>query len=105
MAVVVARALLGDALSGHRWPESAVSWALVQATDGGETVSPAWDGFLYRTGANADAVDFLQGHAFGGGSRERYIDISSLNLEATVARIPRIKDNGNSVRLHLIGNG
>jgi len=60
---------------------------------------------MLQDGAHPDAVDFLQGHAFAGGSRGRYIDPWSLNLEATVARIPRIKDNSNSVRLHLIGNG
>lgn len=45
---------------------------------------------LLAAGANADAVDFLQGHALGQGSRSRYIDGGLLPLAATLAMVPAI---------------
>lgn len=44
---------------------------------------------LVALGANADAVDFLQGHTLGG-SRGRYIDGSMLPLAETLAMVPVI---------------
>lgn len=43
---------------------------------------------LLQLGAHPDAVDFLQGHSLGSGSRGRYIDGALLPLRETVATVP-----------------
>lgn len=43
---------------------------------------------LLALGANPDAVDYLQGHSLGEGSRGRYIDPVSLPLAETVKKVP-----------------
>lgn len=45
---------------------------------------------LLQLGAHPDAVDFLQGHALGSGSRGRYIDGAALPLRETLAMVPAI---------------
>lgn len=56
---------------------------------------------LLALGCNADAVDYLQGHSLGEGSRGRYIDAWSLPLAETVAKVPRI-GSGNVARLGVV---
>jgi integrase len=54
---------------------------------------------LIAAGAHIDAVDFLQGHSLGAGSRGRYIDPSRLPLREAVALIPCIAADTNVVKL------
>lgn len=55
---------------------------------------------LRALGADADAVDFLQGHQLGAGSRGRYLDGSALPLCETLAMVPAIgKADEKVVRL------
>ncbi len=51
---------------------------------------------LVAAGANADAVDWLQGHSLGAGSRGRYIDGSALPLAETLAMVPAVRVPGVS---------
>ena len=45
---------------------------------------------LLGLGAHPDAVDYLQGHALGSGSRGRYIDAAALPLREALAMVPAI---------------
>jgi integrase len=51
---------------------------------------------LLALGANADAVDFLQGHKLGAGSRGSYIDGSFLPLAATIALVPYVRGTSDA---------
>jgi len=57
---------------------------------------------LLELGANADAVDFLQGHRLGEGARGRYVDGSRLPLRETLAMVPAIGVPGAS-RSNVVG--
>ena len=47
---------------------------------------------LLALGGHPDAIDFLQGHVLGRGSRSRYIDpYTALPLKETVALVPTIQ--------------
>lgn len=54
---------------------------------------------LLQLGASPDAVDFLQGHQLGAGSRGRYIDGQALPLRETVAMVPRVGAASNVVQM------
>jgi len=58
---------------------------------------------LLVTNANADAVDFLQGHTLGSSARNHYIDATLLPLRETVAAVPRIGGSDNVVELPVTG--
>lgn len=61
-----------------------------------------WKSGLLALGAQPDSVDYLQGHALGGGgSRERYIDAwRGLPLVETAALVPQIA-NDVGIRDHV----
>lgn len=62
-----------------------------------------WKSGMLQLGASADAVDYLQGHALGAGSRGRYIDAwSALPLVATVEMVPRIGAAEGVARLGVV---
>ncbi len=52
---------------------------------------------LLALGAHPDAIDFLQGHSLGGGSRGRYIDGGMLPLRETVAMVPAVGQGSENV--------
>lgn len=52
---------------------------------------------LLQLGAHPDAIDFLQGHSLGSGSRGRYIDGSMLPLAETLAKVPLIGGMASNV--------
>lgn len=61
-----------------------------------------WKSGLLELGAHPDAVDFLQGHALGAGSRGRYIDGARLPLRETVAMVPVMgRGSENVVKLEV----
>jgi integrase len=62
-----------------------------------------WKSGMLQLGANADAVDYLQGHSLGAGSRGRYIDAMMLPLVETVAKVPAIGAETNVVKLKARG--
>ena len=61
-----------------------------------------WKSGMLALGCDRDAVDFLQGHGLGAGSRGRYIDPwAALPLVETVARVPVIGVVDNVVKLEV----
>lgn len=94
--VVPCRRVEGVRAREPRSRDASRAWARAHVREDAWRAHP-WHAFrrgfksgLLAMGAHPDAVDFLQGHALGSGSRGRYIDGAALPLRATLGLVPAI---------------